>query len=158
MEKINFINKGEEGYEKVPLNAETLNKMQSNIEKDIENRSIVEEGTADGGHWVKFGNGLMILTQRVTFTGVKCDFLWGTIYSNSNDKRKLPDFAQPFIEIPAVNISVQPAHSGDSTIWLCAPGQEVTTKNNAGGFQICRGTESPSCNVTINVTAIGRWE
>ncbi len=45
MEKINFINKGEEGYEKVPLNAETLNKMQDNIEREIENHST--KGTTE---------------------------------------------------------------------------------------------------------------
>jgi len=158
MEKINFVAKGEEGYEKCPINATNLNKMQDNIEKGIENCSIVEMGTADGGYWVKFDKGFMILTQRVLFSAVKCDFAWGSVYSNSNDKRQLPNFAQAFAEIPAVNISVQPAQAGASTIWSCAPGDAVASKTNAGGFQICRGTVSPSCDVIVNVTAIGKWK
>ena len=119
---------------------------------------ISDSGTANGGMWIKFFDGTMILTQRVQFDNVNINYQWGSVYTNNDDVRKLPNFAQAFTQIPAVNMTVQPVNSSGRDTWLTTcQNNGVTTVNNAGGFQLARGTAA-TANVIINVIAIGKWK
>ena len=119
---------------------------------------ISDSGTANGGMWIKYFDGTMILTQRVQFDNVNINYKWGNIYTNNTDARKLPNFAQSFAQVPAVNMTVQPASTSGRDSWLLThQNNGVTTVNNAGGFQLARG-DAATVSVIINVIAIGKWK
>lgn len=71
MEKINFKNKGETGA--VPLNAENLNLLQTNVEESINNSKIQLKSTKtesnDAGYNCNYINSLMNGCYTCAFSG-----------------------------------------------------------------------------------------
>ena len=45
---------------------------------------IVESGSNDNGSWIKYSDGTMICTKKITFTNVVIDEAWGAAYSSKN--------------------------------------------------------------------------
>lgn len=136
------------------ISATNLNKMQSNAEDAInELDTIVETDSNSNGSWIKYKNGTMIITQKVTTNLVASSWSsWGSMYSANLNA--FPQYPVTFISPPTVSISTN--HTG-LNFWLYdrAGGGTVTQAPNMGAVRPTAGGES---SITLHCTAIGRWK
>lgn len=151
MDKITWIN-GQAGG--TPLSAENLNQMEDNIENAIDDvqtyaESIVESGTNVNGKYIKFKDGTMICTKKVTFNSVSVNQSVGSLYQSS--ALNLGNFAEAFDETPIINCTLGGGYSG----WLTKI--QNTTASSIGSVEIFRATSSTNLSYIVNVVAYGTY-
>ena len=108
-------------------------------------------GSNANGSWIKFADGTMICTKKITFTNVVIDDAWGAVYSSINTFN-FGDYAQEFIEIPNVSITL-----ADGATCFCESFSGRTTKS-IGSTWLCKPTTEAGGNMTFDIIAIGRWK
>ena len=136
--------------------ASDLNEIKSVVNNNAtELSSIVESGSNAYGSWVKYSDGTMICWNKQQFNSVRCNTLWGSVYSNSGDQRAFDVFPQTFYSAPTVTLAPVKTN-GD--FWLCSYGATEPTTTQPPGWQISRGTSNASMNITLSYIAIGRWK
>lgn len=112
--------------------------------------SIVESGSNDNGSWIKYSDGTMVCIKKVEFTGVVIDDAWGTVYSSKNTFN-FGDYAQEFIEIPNVSITLA---EGATCFCETFSGR---TKTSIGSTWLWKPAVEVSGTMTFDVIAIGKW-
>ena len=112
--------------------------------------TIIEKGNNNNGTYIKFSDGTMIITQKVTWSGT-IDISWGTLYQS--EQISLPNFPVSFIEIPTITYSID----GTGKAWLFNNGSK-SSKVKAGSVNIVRPTILSSGDFYISVIAIGKWK
>ena len=108
-------------------------------------------GSNANGSWIKFADGTMICTKKITFTNVVIDDAWGAAYSSKNTFN-FGDYAQEFIEIPNVSITL----SNGATCFCSAFWGR--TKTSIGGTWLWKPAIEAKGTMTFDVIAIGRWK
>ena len=125
----------------------TTNK--SNLVNAI-NSTIIETGTNNNGTYIKYADGTMICTKKVTGQ-VKITATWGNLYDTGDNPLDLGDWAIPFIDVPIVSISFYGANGQ----WV-EGFQTSTTKEKIGKISIASAT-SKTANAYYNIIGIGKW-
>lgn len=110
---------------------------------------ICDTGDANGGHYIKFANGLMICTKSV---GYNTGFT-GKFGTNNGASISMGNHAVPFVEIWSQTIS--PNISGGCVNCSCVTGLSNTS---IGTAQLDRPAGTGAKSGTIYVTTIGRWK
>lgn len=151
MDKIVWIN-GQAGG--TPLSAENLNQQETNMENAIDDvqtyaESIVESGTNVNGKYIKFKDGTMICTKKVTFNSVSVNQSAGSLYHSS--ALNLGNFAQAFEETPIIHCTLGGGYSG----WLTEI--QNTTASAVGGVEIFRAGSGTNLSYTVNIVAYGTY-
>ena len=113
--------------------------------------SVVESGSNANGSWIKFSDGTMICTKKVTGQ-VNIAATWGNLYDTGDNPLDLGDWAIPFIDVPIVSISFYGANGQ----WVKGF-QTSTTKEKIGKISIASAT-SKTANAYYNVIGIGKWK
>ena len=113
--------------------------------------SVVESGSNANGNWVKFADGTMICTKKVTGQA-KITSTWGNLYDTGDNPLDLGDWPIPFIDVPIVSISFYGANGQ----WV-EGFQTSTTKEKIGKISIASAT-SKTANSYYNIIGIGRWK
>ena len=113
--------------------------------------SVVESGSNANGSWIKFSDGTMICTKKVTGQA-KITSTWGNLYDTGDNPLDLGDWAIPFIDVPIVSISFYGANGQ----WV-EGFQTATTKEKVGKISIASAT-SKTANAFYNVIGIGKWK
>ncbi len=110
---------------------------------------IVDSGTNINGTYIKWGNGMMLVTKQLKIT-TKCSSSWGSIYESPNiDFGKM---ASSFCEIPFV-------FSYATQRMAFVEGLQGTTENNFGKTWLARPSADENEAVYyINLFAIGKWK
>ena len=108
-------------------------------------------GSNANGSWIKFADGTMICTKKVTFTNVVINEAWGAVYSTTS-KINFGDYAQAFIEIPSVSIDLVDGSTCYCETFL------GRTKKSIGSTWLWRPDVIASATMTFDVIAIGRWK
>lgn len=147
-----FSNKGEANA--IPLNAENLNFNFI----DLDNRSIEEIGSNSNGSWIKFSNGIMVVTQHKIQSMSLIDVNDGQIFRGNIGT--LPDFPIEFSEAPIVSLTLTNAFK------VLLTGQEGNTTTKRAfdyyGQPALIGVESATSqtvnDINIHLIAIGRWK
>lgn len=111
--------------------------------------SIVESGSNANGEYIKFGNGTMVCTKKVTFTNVSVNQQAGSLYHSS--ALNLGNFAETFNAIPTVNVSLVGGYSG----WITEL-QELT-QSSIGKLEIFRAGSSTNLSYEVDVIAYGTY-
>lgn len=111
---------------------------------------IVESGSNSNGNWIKYIDGTMICTKKVS-QSVAVTTAWGSMYEGG--PVALGNFAQTFIDVPTVNITIQNSGTLGGIVELITG---ITTQS-AGSTYVTRGT-SNTTTYTFHITAIGRWK
>lgn len=126
----------------------TTNK--SNLVSAI-NEIVVESGTNANGSWLKYANGIMICIKKVKFTQVVINNAWGSVYETASTLN-FGDYAQEFIEIPNVSITL-----ADGATCFCETflGR---TKKSIGSTWLWKPAVEAGGNMTFDVIAIGKWK
>ena len=112
--------------------------------------SIVESGSNANGTYIKYADGTMICTKKVTGQA-KITATWGNLYDTGDNPLDLGDWAIPFIDVPIVSISFYGANGQ----WV-EGFQTSTTKEKVGKISIASAT-SKTANAYYNIIGIGRW-
>lgn len=151
MDRITWIN-GQAGG--TSLSAENLNQMETNIENAINNvqtyaESIVASGTNVNGKYIKYKDGTMVCTKKVTFNNVNVNQSAGSLYHSSD--LSLGSFAEAFEETPTINCTLLGGYSG----WLTEI--QNTTASSIGSVEIFRAGSSTNLSYTIDVVAYGTY-
>lgn len=112
--------------------------------------SIVESGSNANGEYIKYSDGTMICTKKVSFTGLQFTTVWGNAYETP--PIDLGDYAQEFIDIPVMFVSC--AYS------TAAPEGLANTKTSYGSVVFYRPikTDATTYSYTFYLMAIGKWK
>lgn len=112
---------------------------------------IVESGSNDNGSWVKYSDGTMICTKKITFTNVVINNTWGSVYETASTI-SFGDYAQEFIETPNVSITL-----ADGSTCFC---ESFTgrTKTSIGGTWLWKPAVEANGTMTFDIIAIGKWK
>lgn len=108
-------------------------------------------GSNENGNWIKFPDGTMICTKKVKFTNVVINTVWGSVYETAR-KISFGDYAQEFIEIPNVSITL-----ADGATCFCETFSE-RTKKSIGNTWLWKPAVEANGTMTFDVIAIGRWK
>ena len=112
--------------------------------------SIVESGSNANGNWVKFADGTMICTKKVTGQA-KITATWGNLYDTGDNPLDLGNWAIPFIDIPTTSVNF----TGGNGQWV-EGFSKTPTKESAGKITIASAT-SKTANSYYDVIGIGKW-
>lgn len=112
--------------------------------------SVVESGSNANGNYIKYSDGTMICTKKVSFTNVVIDKTWGSAYETSSTF-DFGNYAQAFIEIPRVSIDLS-----DGSTCFCETFLE-RTKTAIGSTWLWKPTIEPGGTMTFDIIAIGKW-
>lgn len=112
--------------------------------------SMVESGSNANGDYIKYSDGTMICTKKVSFTGLQFTIAWGNVFETS--PIDLGDYAQEFIDIPVMFISCATS--------TAAPEGLVNTKTSYGRVVFYRPikTVATTYDYTFHLMAIGKWK
>ena len=113
--------------------------------------SVVESGTNSNGNWIKYADGTMICTKKVTGQA-NITSNWGNLYDTGDNPLDLGNWAIPFIDVPIVSISFYGANGQ----WV-EGFQTSTTKEKIGKISIASAT-SKTANSFYNIIGIGKWK
>ena len=149
MQKIEFKNKGEEGYENSKLNADNLNLLQDNVDEAI--NEVLESGTNTNGSYVKFNDGTMICFQPKVFQVSEFE-QWGSLYRKIIQNPFI--FPVSFITYPTVVAGVR--NTNNSQLFGMPDGL-VISQSGIESLQLIRPTDS-SGEIIINYFAVGKWK
>ena len=149
-DNINFSFKSENSIDTKIGDLTQLNTTnKSNLVGAI-NSTIIETGTNNNGTYIKYADGTMICTKKITGQA-KITSTWGNLYDTGDNPLDLGDWAIPFIEVPIVSISFYGANGQ----WV-EGFQTSTTKEKVGAISIASAT-SKTANAYYNIIGIGRW-
>lgn len=151
MDKITWIN-GQAGG--TPLSAENLNQMEDNIETAINDvqtyaEGIVESGTNVNGKYIKYKDGTMVCTKKVTFNNVNVNQQAGSLYHSPD--LSLGSFAEAFESTPIVNASIINSYAGFIS------NVSNVTASSAGSTQVFRSASSTGLTYEIDIVAYGTY-
>lgn len=112
--------------------------------------SIVESGSNSNGDYIKYSDGTMICTKKVSVVGLQFTTAWGSVYESP--RVELGDYAQEFLEIPLIFITT-------ATSSAVAEGVG-NTKTGFGKVIFYRPirTDATSYTYTFYLMAIGKWK
>ena len=108
-------------------------------------------GSNANGSWIKFADGTMICTKKVKLTNVVINTVWGSVYETAR-KLNFGDYAQEFIEIPNVSITL-----ANGATCFCETFSE-RTKKSIGNTWLWKPAVEANSTMTFDVIAIGRWK
>jgi hypothetical protein len=111
--------------------------------------SIVESGSNANGDYIKYSDGTMICTKKVSFVGLQFTIAWGNVYETP--PVELGDYAQEFVDIPLMFITA-------ATSSAVAEGVG-NTKTGFGKVTFYRPIRTDYADYRYNfyLMAIGKW-
>lgn len=127
------------GFNGFPTGTETV---------EINGSPIVESGSNSNGNYVKYYDGTMICTKKVSFNHTFTE-PWGSLFTTS--LIDLGDYAQPFLEVPTVNASIMSNYS----CFIQRIGDYSATK--VGTTYLSRPVNTNALGY-IAIIAIGKWK
>lgn len=112
--------------------------------------SVVESGSNANGKYIKFADGTMICTKKVSFVGLQFTIAWGNVYETP--PVELGDYAQEFVDIPLMFITA-------ATSSAVAEGVG-NTKTSFGKVVFYRPIRTDYADYRYNfyLMAIGKWK
>lgn len=110
--------------------------------------SVVESGSNTNGEYIKYSDGTMICTKKVSFVGLQFTTAWGNVYETP--PIELGDYAQEFVDIPLMFITA-------ATSSAVAEGVG-NTKTGFGKVVFYRPIRTDAdYTYTFYLMAIGKW-
>lgn len=117
---------------------------------DYKTFGIVESGSNDNGSWIKYADGTMICTQKISLSGLSLNQKWGVLYYNVKD---IPNYPQSFISPPTISYG-----SDGNNTFLIGNGSD-STNITLGAVLICApDSRILNTHAILHVTATGKWK
>lgn len=130
-----------------PVNAQNLNQLATKEELN----TIIESGSNANGSWIKLPDGTMIVTQKVTYTG-----LIGTSWQGHYISSIITPLNYP-IPFLSVLSSVLTLETSLYNTWLMTNGASNITR--AQTYYIISPERTTTASTwTTNIIAIGKWK
>ena len=112
--------------------------------------SVVESGSNTNGDYIKYSDGTMICTKKVSFVGLQFTIAWGSAYETP--PVDLGDYAQEFVDIPLMFVSC-----AQSTAAAEGLGNTKTGYGSVVFYRPIR-TDATTYSYTFYLMAIGKWK
>lgn len=126
-------------------------KDNNNNARTLDKSVIIDSGSNENGSWVKWADGTMICTKRVSFVS-KFNMAWGAFYETPT-LIPIGSFAKTFIDVPIISIT----SSIGSTVIPETPYD--FGKDGIIGITLARPVKSDSeIGGEFDITAIGKWK
>lgn len=109
---------------------------------------IIESGSNSNGNYIKYGDGTMICTKKVSFNNTFTT-AWGSMYTT--DQISLGNWPVGFTEVPTVNASIMSNYSA------FIQGIDGCTITAVGSTYLARPVNT-NAQGYISIMAIGRWK
>lgn len=110
--------------------------------------SVVESGTNANGEYIKYADGTMICTKKISFEGLQFTTAWGSVYEAP--PVNLGDYAQEFLEIPLIFITTAASSAAAEGVG--------NTKTGFGQVTFYRPIRTDAdYTYTFYLMAIGKW-
>lgn len=110
--------------------------------------SVVESGTNANGEYIKYADGTMICTKKISFVGLQFTTAWGSVYEAP--PVNLGDYAQEFLEIPLIFITTATSSAAAEGVG--------NTKTGFGQVTFYRPIRTDAdYTYTFYLMAIGKW-
>lgn len=146
--KIALHNKYDESRPDIPVQIYGNTDIQGNL--TINGSQIIESGSNDNGSWIKYADGTMICTQKISLSGLSLNQKWGVLYYNVKD---IPNYPQTFISPPTISYG-----SDGNNTFLIGNGSD-STNITLGAVLICApDSRILNTHAILHVTATGRWK
>lgn len=146
------LNKIEQGIYEAHNNIGDLSNLDTTNKNNLVGaiNSIVESGSNANGDYIKYSDGTMICTKKVSFVGLQFTTAWGSVYETP--PVELGDYAQEFVDIPLMFITA----ATSSTV---AEGVG-NTKTSFGKVTFYRPIRTDYADYRYNfyLMAIGKWK
>lgn len=111
--------------------------------------NIIESGSNENGDYIKYSDGTMICTKKVSFVGLQFTTAWGSVYETP--PVELGNYAQEFLEIPLIFITA-------ATSSAVAEGVG-NTKTGFGKVTFYRPIRTDAdYTYAFHLMAIGKWK
>lgn len=114
--------------------------------------TVIEERSANGWYWRKFGNGTAECWTRVTQT-VDVSTAWGSLFYGTC---KVVTFPLTFAEVPTCNINAEYSVAGNPSAMLASNGRTTTTQ--APNVLLVRPSANTAVDCVVVYHAVGRWK
>lgn len=115
--------------------------------------AIIERGSNANGEYVKFADGTMICSRKITFVG-PINTLFGAVYNGAVVAAS--NYPATFAAIPATAMLVESITDGDP--WLVGSNSRPVTTTQWGGFYVLNPISiGSSVTAIIGLSATGRW-
>ena len=111
--------------------------------------SIVKSGSNANGDYIKYSDGTMICTKKVSFVGLQFTTAWGSAYETP--PVDLGDYAQEFVDIPLMFIT-----AATSSAMAEGVGNTKTSFGRITFYRPIR-TDAKDYPYNIYLMAIGKW-
>lgn len=152
--RMNHIENGISNNDTNKLDKTSVKTIKTTSDSDIYScnyvNGIIESGSNDNGKWIKFNDGTMICSNRISVVAA-INSAYGTLYRS--DAVNIPDFPVEFIEKPSYSFSCDSTYSAFVVNW------SATTKTNTGMIILVRiGSSTPTVDFNISYIAIGKWK
>lgn len=135
----------------VIIRSENIEHEDDTLKNYLDSR-IIERGTNSDGSYIKFWDGTLICTKKVTGS-VSITSNWGSLYDTGEAPLDLGSWPCAFFEVPE---NIQVTFAGGNGQWV-EGFSEAYSKTKAGKVTIASAT-SKNANAQYNVMAIGRWK
>ena len=114
--------------------------------------SYITTGTANGGTYYKFSNGLLICSKRISYYVNGSFSAWGNVYETPSIS--LGNWPHAFKSTPTATMTVQ---GGNTGLWT--EGFYSLSATSCGTTYLCRGTSSCVAHTAyIQIIAVGTWK
>ena len=146
--KVAFHGKYDESRSEIPNQFYGDADVQGNL--TINGSQIIESGSNDNGDWIKYADGTMICTQKISLSGLSLNQKWGVLYYNVKD---IPNYPQSFISPPTISYG-----SDGNNTFLIGNGSD-STNITLGAVLICApDSRILNTHAILHVTATGKWK
>lgn len=136
-----------------PLNAENLNNNFNELNTQI--AGIIESGSNENGEYVKFSDGTMIQSMKVSTT-INIQGVWGSLF---HEYASLPNYPIPFVgNLPTVVGSIIATSSTFCFGELTTTTNSPQTLSSPGAYLVLRPTAAENVSFVVNIIAKGRWK
>ena len=147
-----YIESTDLDFQGLPISSETTTGDNVTYSANYIN-GIIASGSNTNGNYIKFADGTMICYREIT---KNCNITnqWGSLYYAQDTTQY--DFAQEFIEVPKVSLTIRPTSSGAA--FLVYYDQPTVTKTYYQGYAALRPSSRQNTPIALLIYAIGKWK
>lgn len=121
---------------------------------DLSNGVIYDTGSNQYGTWIRYTNGIMIVTRNNIRRSVSADKEWRPLFVGVTNESF--NYSQKFIETPTIITKV--FIEGDTAIFECQYTKQVVGLNSFRGISFARPNKIYNIPIGISFIAIGIWK
>lgn len=117
---------------------------------DLNNRIYIQEtGSNSNGTYIRWSNGFQICYKTMTYNGVNCNTVWGSLYEST--KLSIGNYAKSFISTPVISLT-------PNNPFLVEKYGDTSSTSFGSWYMVRPKSGSAGDNASLFCIAIGMWK